>query len=229
VPAAPARRPGGSTAPLAPIVELAVCLGLCLPDALCACGRTWSRCTAARGETTATRLHIIAQGWPTAGRPTLGIGRRISGGRVLWRPSTGTPPRPQPTRDRRLPYAAWHRDLFCRVLAIRTSMSPDPNGTVVFKRCGVQPLGRESRRDVPSCVVSESFFFTMSWCHPQRFRVWYVRAVPTPIAVGDRLSFHQTVPTDSKFSRSISAAIMTEAARRRHSAVSRPCSGTVLA
>jgi hypothetical protein len=58
------------------------------------------------------------------------------------------------------------------------------NGIVVSKRFGLRPLGRESRRDVLSCVVSESFFFTMSWCHPQRFCVRCVRTSPTPIAVG---------------------------------------------
>ena len=40
------------------------------------------RCLAVGSKATATRLYIIAQGWPTAGRPTLGITHRVTSGRA---------------------------------------------------------------------------------------------------------------------------------------------------
>jgi hypothetical protein len=43
--------------------------------------------------------YMIAQGWPTAERPTLGTEQRNFGGRVPKPPSTGIPPRPQLLRD----------------------------------------------------------------------------------------------------------------------------------
>ena len=57
------------------------------------------RCGSSIRRDAATRLYIIAQGWPTAGRPTLGIEQRISGGRAPRLASSGMRPRPPPLRD----------------------------------------------------------------------------------------------------------------------------------
>ncbi len=118
------------------------------------------RCRAATSDTTATRLLIVAQGWPTAGRPTLGYTHGLP---AVERYGIHQPAR---RRDRHQPALMFHHwstsQRCCRLRKCRWKVSPENPD------CAMN-MSFRAHRNAPARQLTHSAHFT-------------AKNVPVPVA-----------------------------------------------